>query len=253
MEATSKVAIVTGAARGIGRAIALKLASDGCKVVVNYVADRTSADSLVAELNASGHEAFALKGDVSQREDCRALVEATLTRWGQVDILINNAGVAGSGTPLADVAVDIWQRMLEVNVHGSIHMIQAVIPHMRARRSGNIVNLSSNVTARMPATFGPYTMSKAAIEAMTRILAKEEGPHGIRVNAVAPGPIMTDMLARLLETMGEERAQAFVNSVPLRRTGKPEEIAAIVAMLCSDVASFLTGEVVYVNGGGPGG
>jgi len=133
------------------------------------------------------------------------------------------------------------------------HLTQAAIPHLRRSGAGHIVNLSSNVTQRMPAHFGAYTVSKVALEAMTRILAKEEGAHGIRVNAVAPGPIETTMLSGLLEKMGEAQAQAFVSSVPIGRIGQPQEIAAMVAMLVSDTASFVTGQVIYVTGGGPGG
>jgi NAD(P)-dependent dehydrogenase (short-subunit alcohol dehydrogenase family) len=124
---------------------------------------------------------------------------------------------------------------------------------MRERRRGHIVNLSSNVTQRFPAGSGPYTVSKCGLEALTRILAKEEGPNGIRINAVAPGPIQTEMMAASLAAMGPERAEAFVRSVPLGRQGRPEEIAAVVRFLVSDAASYLTGQVIYVNGGGPGG
>jgi len=127
-----------------------------------------------------------------------------------------------------------------------------VLPHMRARGSGHVVNLSSNVTNRVPAGGGVYAVSKAALEAFTRILAKEEGANGIRVNAVGPGPIRTDMLAEAMQRMGPERADAFIRSVPLGRMGEPEEIAAMVAFLVSDAASYVTGQVIFVNGGGPG-
>jgi NAD(P)-dependent dehydrogenase (short-subunit alcohol dehydrogenase family) len=140
-----------------------------------------------------------------------------------------------------------------VNLDGPFHMIQAVLPHMRLRGRGNIVNLSSNVTNRFPAQYGVYTVSKAGLEALTRILAKEEGRHGIRVNAVGPGPIRTDMLEESLARMGAERAEAFIKSVPLGRKGEPEEIAEAVAFLVSGAASYMTGQVVFVNGGGPGG
>jgi NAD(P)-dependent dehydrogenase (short-subunit alcohol dehydrogenase family) len=146
-----------------------------------------------------------------------------------------------------------WERILRVNLSGPFHLIQAVLPGMRERRTGHIINLSSNVTGRMPAGYGAYTVSKSALETLTRILSKEEGANGIRVNAVAPGPIRTDMLRESLEVMGAERAEAFVRSVPLGRTGEPREIAAAVAFLVSDAASYITGQVLYVNGGGPGG
>jgi NAD(P)-dependent dehydrogenase (short-subunit alcohol dehydrogenase family) len=140
-----------------------------------------------------------------------------------------------------------------VNLTGPFSLIQAVLPHMRARRSGVIVNISSNVTQRLPATYGPYTVSKCGLEALTRILAKEEGANGIRVNAIAPGPIATDMLQESLVDMGPERAEAFIRSVPLQRLGRPEEIASAVRFLVSEAASYVTGQVIFVNGGGPGG
>jgi 2-hydroxycyclohexanecarboxyl-CoA dehydrogenase len=154
---------------------------------------------------------------------------------------------------LAAVRWEEWERLLRVNLSGPLRLIQAVIPQMRERRRGHIVNISSNVSQRLPAGSGPYTMSKVGLEALTRILAKEEGPHGIRVNAIAPGPIRTDMLEESLKVMGPERAEAFIRSVPLGRTGQPEEIASVVVFLVSDAASFITGQIIYVNGGGPGG
>jgi len=180
-------------------------------------------------------------------------VRTALDTFGQVDVLVNNAGVHLPGVPLAAVRWEEWERLLRVNLSGPLRLIQAVIPQMRERRRGHIVNISSNVSQRLPAGSGPYTMSKVGLEALTRILAKEEGPHGIRVNAIAPGPIRTDMLEESLKVMGPERAEAFIRSVPLGRTGQPEEIASVVVFLVSDAASFITGQIIYVNGGGPGG
>ncbi len=251
--ADGAVAIVTGASRGIGRAIAAALAEAGLSVVVNYRDHERAARQLVERIVADGGQARAVQADVGTRAAADGLVRAALDAFGRVDVLVNNAGVHLPGVRLADVRADDWERLLRVNLSGPFHLVQAVLPSMRARRQGHVVNLSSNVTQRFPAAAGPYTISKAGLEALTRILAKEEGPHGIRVNAVAPGPIDTDMMAESLAVMGPERAEAFVRSVPLGRTGRPEEIGAVVRFLVSDAASYLTGQVIYVNGGGPGG
>ncbi len=141
---------------------------------------------------------------------------------------------------------------MRVNLSGPFYLIQAALPHMKQRRSGQIINISSNVTQRFPMMLGPYTVTKCGLDALTRILAKEEGPNGIRVNAIAPGPIRTDMLEASLRAMGSERAEAFIRSVPLGRMGRPEEIASVVRFLVSEGGSYITGQVIYVNGGGPG-
>ena len=176
-----------------------------------------------------------------------------LEAFGRIDALVNNAGVSATGVRLADCPLEDWDRILRVNLSGPFHLIRAVVPHMRERKSGHIINLSSNVTQRFPALYGAYTVSKCGLDALTRVLAKEEGPHGIRVNAIAPGPIRTEMLEQALAAMGPEKAEAFVKSVPLGRVGRPEEIAAVVRFLVSDAAGYVTGQVIYVNGGGPGG
>lgn len=253
MPQENHVAVVTGGSRGIGRAIAMALAASGHKVVLSYREREEEARAVVEKIRGGGGDARCVRADVAQAADCRALVQATLDGYGQIDVLINNAGTHLPGVKLADTPVEEWRRILEVNLSGPFHLCQAVLPHMRSRRRGHIVNVSSNVTQRIPAGYGVYTVSKVGLEAFTRILAKEEGANGIRVNAVAPGPIRTEMLAESLDLMGRERADAFLKSVPLGRAGEPEEIAAMVAFLVSDAASYVTAQVVYVNGGGPGG
>ncbi|HTT39956.1 MAG TPA: 3-oxoacyl-ACP reductase family protein [Burkholderiales bacterium] len=249
----SNVAIVTGGSRGIGRAIAQALAASGHRVMLSFREREADAQAVVDGIKRQGGEACCTRADVGAPRDAKALAQEALDAFGRIDVLVNNAGVHLPGLRFADVTPDQWARLLQVNLTGPLLLTQAVLPHMRSRRSGCVINLSSNVTQRMPAGFGAYAVSKVGLEAFTRILAKEEGPNGIRVNAVAPGPIRTEMLQETLDLMGAERAQAFLKSVPLGRAGEPEEIAATVAFLASNAASYLTGQVIYVNGGGPGG
>jgi 3-oxoacyl-[acyl-carrier protein] reductase len=251
MDTANRVAIVTGGSRGIGRAIALKLARDGMRLVICYAGHKDAAQAVVQEIQRLGSRAIALRADISEAESARVLVEAALSEYGCIDVLVNNAAVAIAAKRIAETSAEEWQRVMRVNLDGPFHLCQAVLPHMRARKQGHIVNISSNVTMRLPAMMGAYTVSKCALNALTTVMAKEEGVNGIRVNAVAPGPIMTDMLAQSLRDMGKERADAFLQSVPLGRAGQPEEIAAMVAVLVSEAASYVTGQIVYVNGGGP--
>jgi 3-oxoacyl-[acyl-carrier protein] reductase len=246
-----RVAIVTGGSRGIGRATVAALVGAGHRIFFTYRERDAEARSLEQELRAAGGEARAYKADVADRDAARAVTDAALAAFGAIDVLVNNAGVHVPGVRLADLDVMDWQHVLDVNVNGPFHMIQAVLPHMRSRKRGHIITLSSNATIRLPAGNGVYTISKVAIEAMTKVLSKEEGPNGIRVNAVAPGPIRTDMLAESLAKLPPEKADAFIKSVPLGRMGEPHEIAAVIAFIVSDAASYMTGQVVFVNGGGP--
>ena len=193
-----KVALVTGGSRGIGRAIVELLAERGYRVMFTFLKNQAQADDVVAAAVASGAEVSAMCADAADAKTASNVVQSVIDAWGQVDVLVNNAGAHLPGVTIADTPVTEWDRIIRTNLYGPFHLVQAVLPHMRARASGNIVNISSNVTQRFPAAYGAYTVSKSALDTMTRILSKEEGPNGIRVNAVAPGPIRTDMLAESL-------------------------------------------------------
>ena len=247
-----KTALVTGGSRGIGRAIVELLAQRGYRVMFTYLKNQAKADDLVSALGHTAPQVRALRADVADAQSAAKVVQSVIDDWGRLDVLVNNAGTHLPGVTLADTPAAEWDRIIKTNLYGPFYLVQAVLPHMRARRSGNIINISSNVTQRFPAAYGAYTVSKTALDTFTRILSKEEGPNGIRVNAVAPGPIRTDMLAESLGGLDSEKARAFTSSVPLRRAGEPREIAEAVAFLVSDAASYMTGQVMYVNGGGPG-
>jgi 3-oxoacyl-[acyl-carrier protein] reductase len=249
----TRVAIVTGGSRGIGRAIAETLAATAIHVVLSYRERGEEAQKVAEKIRASGGAARAVRADLNQPDHIRNLVRTVLDDFGRIDVLVNNAGTHLPGVRLGDMQAEDWDRILRVNLSAAFRLSQAVLPDMRARKRGVIINLSSNVTQRLPAGYGAYAVSKVGVEALTRILAKEEGPNGIRVNAVAPGPIRTEMLQESLDAMGTQRAEAFIRSVPLGRMGEPQEIAAVVGFLVSDAASYLTGQTVYVNGGGPSG
>jgi 3-oxoacyl-[acyl-carrier protein] reductase len=253
MKTPERVAIVTGASRGIGRAIARVLAEDGFRLVINYRSREKEARLLAGEIRSGGGLVKTVQADLEEPGSAATLANAALEEFGQIDVLVNNAGTHLPGVRASEVKTEEWNRVLQVNLTGPFLLMQAVLPSMRARRSGVIVNLSSNVVQRFPALSAPYTASKCGLDALTRVLAKEEGANGIRINSVAPGPIETDMLRETLDTMGAERSEAFIRSVPLQRLGRPEEIAEMVRFLVSDKAGYITGQVFFVNGGGPGG
>jgi len=250
---TSAVALVTGGSRGIGRAIVELLAARGYRVMFTYASRAADAATVEAAIHKTGAQASSMRADVAEVQSAKNVVQSTLAKFGRIDVLVNNAGTHLPDVAIADTSAEEWDRVLQTNLYGPFHMVQAVLPHMRARKSGNIVNLSSNITNRFPARNAAYTVSKVGLEAFTRILSKEEGQNGIRVNAVGPGPIRTDMLEETMVKIGPERADAFIKSVPLGRKGEPREIAEAVAFLVSDAASYMTGQIVFVNGGGPGG
>ena len=239
-----KIALVTGSSRGIGRAIATELAHQGYAVCINYRVRKDCADDLVAKLQAEGFTAMAVQADVADRAQVNEMVRKVEENFGPVSLLVNNAGVAGQAL-FQEITDELWHRYFSVNVDGSFHTIQAVLPHMLHEHEGCIVNISSMWGLRGASCEVTYSATKAALIGLTRSLAAELAPTHIRVNCVAPGVIKTDMLDALPDGVLPQLAE----ETPLRRIGVPEDIAHAVAYLADEKASFVTGQVLTVDGG----
>ena len=239
-----KVALVTGSSRGIGRAIAAQLAREGYAACINYIEQQQAAEALVAELQAEGCRAMAIQADVADRAAVNAMVAAAEAAFGPVTLLVNNAGISRQGL-FQDVDDELWDRYFAVNVTGARNTIQAVLPHMLHEKSGCIINISSIWGLRGASCEVTYATTKAALVGLTRSLALELAPSGIRVNTVAPGCIETDMVRAL----GQETRDMLVDATPMGRLGTPEDIAGAVSFLASDKASFMTGQILTADGG----
>ena len=239
-----KVAFITGGSRGIGRAVARQLAAEGYAVGINYIQATDAANALVEELTGKGCQAMAVQADVADREAITAAIRQVEAAFGPVTLLVNNAGIAEHQL-FQDVTPEFWYRMVNVNLSGAFHTIQAVLPNMIREKSGCIINISSIWGQRGASCEVTYSATKAALIGLTRSLAMEVAPSGIRVNCVAPGVICTDMARSLGGDVLEDLAQ----ETPMGRLGAPEDIAQAVSFLASDKASFITGQVLTADGG----
>ncbi len=239
-----RVAIVTGAVRGIGRAVALRLAADDFMVVVNYRGDADMANEVCAAIEAAGGHAVPAFADVTDADQVAEMVKGTMDAFGSIDVLINNAGITRD-TLIMRMAEEDWDAVIETNLKGAFICSKAVIRPMMRNRSGSIVNLTSVVGLVGNAGQANYSAAKAGLVGLTKTLAKEVGSRGIRVNAVAPGFIET----RLTDVLSDELKEGAIAQIPLGRLGVPEDIADAVAFLASDDARYITGNVLSVDGG----
>ena len=237
-----QTALVTGASRGIGRAVALELANAGATVAVNYASSATAAEEVVAQILATGGSAYALKADVSQEEQVEQLIAAVLERSGSLDVLVNNAGITRDGL-LMRMKTDDWQAVLDLNLSGVFFCTRAITRTMLKQKRGRIINITSVVGLMGNAGQANYAAAKAGVIGFTRSTARELASRGITVNAVAPGFIATDMTKDL-------KADELLNAIPLGRYGQPQEVAGAVRFLAADpAAAYITGQVLQVDGG----
>ena len=243
MDLKGKTAIVTGAAQGIGKVIALGLAKCGADIAVSDI-NEDSLDAAVKEIEALGRKAIAVKMDVSSLKDCEDMVKKTIDAFGKVDILINNAGITRD-TVLLRMKEEQWDQVIQVNLKGTFNCTKAVIRSMFKQKSGKIINISSVTGAMGNAGQANYSASKAAVMGFTKSIAREYAHCGITVNAVAPGFIKTAMT----DAIPEKDRDAMISIIPAKRLGLPEDVADTVCFLASDMANYITGQVIHINGG----
>ena len=239
-----KTVLITGASRGIGAATARLFAAHGYRVAVHYHKSQEQADALVAELTKNGADAFSVRADVADSAAVNQMVGEVLARFGHIDVLVNNAGISANGL-ITDVTDAEWDRMIAVNLSGAFYACRSVLPSMISRKSGSIVQVSSMWGEVGASCEAAYSAAKAGMIGLTKALAKEVAPSGIRVNCVTPGVIATEMNAHL----SKADMAALCDETPCGRIGTPDEVAKTILFLSSDAASFVTGQILGVSGG----
>jgi NAD(P)-dependent dehydrogenase (short-subunit alcohol dehydrogenase family) len=249
MRFTNKVALITGASQGIGRATALRLAEEGGTVVVNG-RNGAAVDVAVRQIVERGGRALGVVADVTQAGQVSAMVERILQAYGRIDILVNNAGGGSMARWIDDVDLAVWAGCIEKNLHSAFLVTKAVVPEMRKQKRGRIVMVASVAGRNMSRLSGPeYSAAKGGMLAFARHIAVELGPYNVTVNAVAPGPTMVERVAKKWELRGAAEQEKILRNIPLGRPAQPEEIAAAILFLASDDASYITGACIDVNGG----
>lgn len=241
---SGKTAVVTGASRGIGKATAIKLASLGANIVLNYRTNIESVQQVIKEIEAAGSKAVAIQGDVSNFNDAELIIKAAVENFGSLDILVNNAGITKDGL-LMRMKEEDFDSVIDINLKGTFNCIRHAVPIMVKQKSGRIINMSSVVGVTGNAGQVNYSASKAGVIGITKSSARELASRGITVNAIAPGFIQTDMT----DVIPEKAKEALLAGIPLKRFGKPDDIAETVAFLASDAANYITGQVINIDGG----
>jgi 3-oxoacyl-[acyl-carrier protein] reductase len=240
---TNKVVLITGASRGIGAAIALKLSGEGAKVVVNYVGAQSEAEEVVNSIKQQGGEAIAVKADVSKSAEVTQLFDTIIAKYGRVDVLVNNAGIMLTKL-IKDTTDEDFTHQFDINVRGTFNTLREAVT--RLADNGSIINFSSSTTRVMMPTYGTYVATKGAVEQLTRVLAKETGARGINVNVVSPGPTNTALFTK---GKPKEVIDHLASLNAFNRIGEPEDIARVVCFLASDEAKWISGQNIGVNGG----
>lgn len=241
-----KIAVVTGAGRGIGRSIALKLAEDGADIAIIYRKKPEPASEVKTEIEKEGKKCETYMCDVSDEASVKNTFSKISEDLGTVEILVNCAGLASWGNFIHDTTHLEWDKVMKANIYGPFNCIKEVLPGMRAQKNGHIINISSSITLMNPPIGGPYVVSKAGLEALTKTLAKEEMSNNIHVNAIAPGLVETDMGRKLV---GVENMETLYSTLPFGRACQPEDLSNMVSFLVSGKADYIQGEVIYMNGG----
>ncbi len=249
MDLKGRTALITGGSRGIGKGIALIMAKHGADVIINYRREEDAARATVKEIESFGVKALALQANVANFDEVELMVTRAIDSMEKIDILVCNAGILSRGQLLAETEVKEMHRLIDVHVFGAFHCIRTVLPHMQKQPRGDVIIMSSRATQLYAPGAGPYTIAKAALEAMAKCLSNEERKHNIRVNVIAPGLVDTKMGEQLAKGSFGVELSSISNKQAFGRVGRPEDIGNLAAFLCSTEGEYISGQVIYIHGG----